>query len=139
LNRIAKESGKALDEEDEIEEEDTEYSEDEQRHYELASRLLRFFTHHDNDYFFVFVECGVTREITVVPVFDQTQLELAVSIPKPENELFHFVGIKKASDVHIEDTEELIYIEPPRKLSSKKEEKFYYPSEELPLFVVFKY
>jgi hypothetical protein len=109
LQRIAKESGQAL-EENEIEDEEEigEDSEDEHRLYELTSKFLRFFTHADNDNFFVFIECGVQRDFTLQPVFDQTQLELSITIPKPEDDLFHFVGISHATDVHIEDTEELI-------------------------------
>ncbi len=137
LAKIAAIDGEPLPDEDDYDiEEDTE---EEHKHYELASKFLRFFTHYDNDFFYVFIECGVKRDFTVRPVFERTQIELSITIPKPEDDLFHFVGISKATEVDIEDTEELIYIEPPRKLSPKKEEKLFYPNNEIPLYVIFKY
>jgi hypothetical protein len=138
LTRIAREDG-LVNEEIDAEEAEESSSEEERLHYELASKLLRFFTHNDEDYFFLFVECGVKRVIHVKPVFDSRQLELSVSIPVPDDALFHFVGIKHATDVTIEPTEEVIYITPPRKLAAKSGVKFFYPSEKKPLFVAFKY
>jgi hypothetical protein len=126
-------------EEEEAPEAEESSSEEERLHYEVAGKLLRFFTHNDRVYFYLFVECGVQRVIHVKPVFDYSYLELSISIPSPPDELFHFVGIKRATDVTIEETEELIYVQPPRRLAIAKERKYYYPSEKKPLWVVFRY
>jgi hypothetical protein len=138
LEAIASRGDQKLDESSE-EEDYEEEEEEEHRHYELVHKFLRFFTHSDKDYFYLFLECGVKRFYTVRPVFDFSQLELSIHIPIPEDQLFHFVGIKHATEVDIEDTEELIYITPPRKLKIKKEQEFFYPSVKTPLYVIFKY
>jgi hypothetical protein len=111
LAGIAKKEGMIVSESEESESSEAESatSEEERLHHEIAQKLLRYFTHNDDNNYYLFVECGVTREIHVKPVFEYTWLELSVKIPKPPDELFHFVGIKRATDVTIEDTEELIY------------------------------
>jgi len=143
LAKIATEDGLALDDTDELEEDayslELSASDDVGTRYEMASRLIRFFTHHDQDSFYLFVECGVKRVIHVKPVFEYTQLELSVRMPRPDDALFHLVGIKHATEVSLKETNEVIYIEAPRKLAEKSEQKFYYPSAVAPLFVAFKY
>lgn len=139
LLKIAREEGEALPEEEQDYFEEETDTEEERHHYEIASKFMRFFTHNDQDHFWLFVECGVQRTIHVRPVFEHTQLELTIEIPAPSDDLFHFVGIKRASEVAVEATEETIYIEPPRKLSTKKEVKYFYPNAKTPLFLVFEY
>jgi hypothetical protein len=124
---------------DELSEAEESSSEAERIHYEVAGKLLRFFTHADDDYFYLFLECGVKRTFHVKPIYEYTYLELSVTIPKPPDALFHFVGIEQATDVNIEATEEIIYIHPPRKLSTKREVRLHYPSDAKPLFTIFKY
>jgi hypothetical protein len=137
LAKIAAQDGEPLPDSESETEEDA--SDEEHRHYELASKFIRFFTHNDTDFFYFFIECGVKRKFTVRPVFDHTQIEFSIKIPIPEDELFHSVGIQHATEVEVEETEELIYITPPRKLSPKAAIKSYYPNQETPLYVIYKY
>jgi hypothetical protein len=139
LEAIASRGDQNLSDDEEGEEDFDAEEVEEHRHYELVHKFLRFFTHSDQDYFYLFLECGVKRNYTVRPVFEYSQLELTIHIPIPEDDLFHFVGIKHATEVDIEDTEELIYIIPPRNLKAKKEQELFYPNKKTPLYVVFKY
>jgi hypothetical protein len=112
---------------------------DEEHRHELAGKFVSFFTHSDETNFWLFIECGVKRTFTVLPVYDSTYLELSIFIPVPDDDLLHFAGIKHATEVEVEPTDELVYIKLPRKLSPKKVIKKFWPKQETPLYLIFKY
>ncbi len=102
--RIAKEDGVPLISDEEYESESTSEKYDDQL---IVRKILRYFTHRENDDFAVFVECGLNRTIKSMMSNDRESIELTISIPLPPDDLLHSVGFMHASKVSIEETNEI--------------------------------
>jgi hypothetical protein len=105
----------------------------------MVRKILRYFTHTENDDFAVFVECGLDRVIKTLMSTDRESIELTINIPLPPDDLLHSVGFMHASKVIIEETNEIFTIMAPAKLSKHHKHVKYYPNQETPIWVIFMY
>jgi hypothetical protein len=109
---------------------------------QMAERFLRMKTVYEGDTFSIFIESGNEREIEVTPVGDHREIEVSVKMPIMPDELFHFAGYPNATKISTKESQELFYIPVPdmrRVKPEKKAEVLYYPSEQVKLWLIFKY
>jgi hypothetical protein len=108
---------------------------------QLAKDCLRFFTAshpQDNNFFSIFVECGITRHIDVKVAADRMSANIHVQIPVPPDELIQMAGYHSTS-ISLEGTNRIFTVFPPKKLTLEKSELLYFPSKEFPIWLIFKY
>lgn len=130
------------DEAEEVEEDEEEAEEDDVEivnNYEAAQKYLRFFYHFENNVFALFVECGLSREITAHPSPTHTTIELNISLPLPPDKLLHAAGFKNATQFSLHETNETFFIPVPGVIQRNSQRAFYYPDQETPFWIVFKY
>jgi hypothetical protein len=134
--RIAKSSGKELEEEILSDDESSSSTEDVVEN--LAAKFFRFFTHNERDEFALFVEHGINRVIEALLSPDHHSIDLTVKIPLPPDGLLQAAGFH-ASTAHLEEVNEVFKIDAPKKLDSTSKKVIYYPNAEVPIWMVFWY
>ncbi len=132
--KVAENSKKEIADEQEDDEDEEEEDLD---GTEIASKYVRFFSHVEGNLFALFVECGLDRIIKAF-VLDHTAIELQFIIPLPSDKLLHKAGFQHAAKFSLQDTRGTFIIKAPARLKNDKE-VVYFPSQETPLWVVFKY
>jgi hypothetical protein len=137
LLNIAKNDGIAWSQEGE---ESLQESDDSLDEGVIAPKYIRYFPHHNDKFFCLFVECGINRNINVEIDEGYMGLILKIKIPPPPDSLLQKAGFQ-ASSILLEAVEEEFTIETPKKISldENTHEVLYEPSKEKPLWVVFKY
>ncbi len=137
--KIAKQDGFPLVDDDDLITSTESQAEELDNLNEIAGKLVRFFTHSEENKFALFVECGIERVIQAVPTPDHDSIQLTIKIPLPPDDLFHYNGFKHATKISLNETDETFLIPSPRRLSTKHKKVNYYPNNKVPIWVVFMY
>jgi hypothetical protein len=123
LNEIAEEDGLANEDEEEVDEES--FGEEPFESLDVASKFVRVLHQEEANSFVIFIELGVTdREIQLMIVNEHSQIELSYKVPAPPDELFQAAGLH-ATLVDTEETFEVFYFTPSKRLTGAHEELFY--------------
>jgi hypothetical protein len=110
---------------------------------EIASKCVRFFTAshpQDNNHFAVFVESGFDREVDTTVSDDHTEVYIHIKMPTPPDALVQSAGFH-ATNVPLEETNQVFTVHPPKRLASKHRELIEYHPPEHPVttWFIFKY
>jgi len=100
--------------------------------------LIRFFFRIEGDFCALFVECGIKRHIDVKPVDDGFSLQLHITSAVPDDSLFHTIGFHASTEA-LTPMDLMYFIPSPRRILVEGSSKHFYPMEEKPLWVIFKF
>ncbi len=116
------------------EEEEEDYTFEE---HEVAAKFIRVLTQEEGNLFVIFIEVGVQdRNCQLLITNEKTEIELTYRIPLPSDELYQAAGLH-ATQVQAEETFEVFYYKPTKRLTGKKEQ-INFPLMN-PTWVIFKY